>query len=61
MFKVHELRGFVEVMADRGVRMRRGLDDYVGELRYRDDGGREDGGEDEIELEAKEMRRRMPY
>lgn len=48
-------------MADRGVRMRRGLEEYIGALGYRDDGAGEDGGEDEIEQEAKEMRRRMPY
>ncbi|KAL4070834.1 NRDE-2, necessary for RNA interference-domain-containing protein [Scleroderma citrinum] len=61
VFKAHELRGFVEVMGDRGVRMRRGLDEYTGPLGHVDEGGGEDGGEDEIEVEAKEMRRRLPY
>lgn len=54
-------------MAERGVRMRVGLDEAVGE--WRENGGdarriNEEGGEDEddeIESSARELRRLMPY
>ncbi|KAG6336128.1 hypothetical protein ID866_2966 [Astraeus odoratus] len=64
VFKPHELHGFADVMADRGIRMRRGIDEYTqsrGELRDLEDEGGEDGAEDEIEREAKERRRLMPF
>ena len=51
-------------MAERGIRLRQGLDDVVGVMV--DEGKREEeredsGDEDEIEHNARELRRLMPY
>ncbi|OJT03082.1 Protein NRDE2 -like protein [Trametes pubescens] len=67
VFSARELDGWVDTMAERGVRMRVGLDEAVGE--WRENGGdarrmKEEGGEDEddeIESSARELRRLMPY
>ncbi|KAH9847402.1 DUF1740-domain-containing protein [Lenzites betulinus] len=64
-FSARELNGWADTMAERGVRMRVGLDEVVGE--WREDGGEGrvnegDGGDsDEIEERARELRRLMPY
>ena len=63
-FSGRELNGWAETMAERGIRMRRGLDEML-------DGWTEDGKdnraeessdtEDEIEHNARELRRLRPY
>ncbi|KAG9314260.1 NRDE-2, necessary for RNA interference-domain-containing protein [Chiua virens] len=62
VFTERELAGFVDIMAERGVRVRRGLDEYGwgGAV----EGEREWSGpeeHDEIEEAAAERRRLMPY
>ncbi|KAI6119002.1 NRDE-2, necessary for RNA interference-domain-containing protein [Pisolithus croceorrhizus] len=65
VFKPHELHGFVEVMADRGLRMRRSLEEYTRnyrEVRESDNlRGDPEASDDEIERDARERRRLMPY
>jgi len=50
-------------MAERGIRLRKGLDEVVGDMV--DEGIEEErggsGDEDEIEHNARELRRLMPY
>lgn len=62
VFSSRELDGFVDVMAERGIRMRKGLDEY---MTGGDEGGSDsedlDGSEDEIEHEARQRRLLMPY
>ncbi|KAI0375320.1 DUF1740-domain-containing protein [Pilatotrama ljubarskyi] len=65
-FSARELNEWADTMAERGVRMRVGLDEVVGEWRdnavARRRADDEDGGsEDEIERQARELRRLMPY
>ncbi|KAG0696046.1 NRDE-2, necessary for RNA interference-domain-containing protein [Suillus ampliporus] len=61
-FSGRELDAFVDIMAERGIRMRKGVDEYV---ERGDEVGSEkedlDGSEDSIELEARERRLLMPY
>lgn len=63
VFQVHELKGLADTMAERGIRLRQGLDEVVGVLV--DEGKQEEreesGDEDEIEHNARELRRLMPY
>ncbi|KIK82299.1 hypothetical protein PAXRUDRAFT_832295 [Paxillus rubicundulus Ve08.2h10] len=63
-FKPSELNGFVDIMVERGLRIRRGLEEYgqitEGTRGVLDDASAE-GSEDEIEHEAQERRRLMPY
>ncbi|KAH7928477.1 DUF1740-domain-containing protein [Leucogyrophana mollusca] len=70
VFDAHELDGFVDMMAERGLRMRMDLDEYLDDgqrVSEGDEGSDEgsDGGrggdEDEIEQAARERRRLMPY
>ncbi|KAI0830629.1 DUF1740-domain-containing protein [Trametes gibbosa] len=68
-FSAGELNGWVDTMAERGVRMRVGLDEVVGEWRENGAEGRrvnegherENEEEDEVEERARELRRLMPY
>ncbi|KAF9244578.1 NRDE-2, necessary for RNA interference-domain-containing protein [Melanogaster broomeanus] len=66
-FKPSELTDFVDIMAERGLRMRRGLEGYGRVLEVTQgtqdisDEGSAEGSEDDIEHEAKERRRLMPY
>ncbi|KAF9229150.1 hypothetical protein BS17DRAFT_771093 [Gyrodon lividus] len=62
-FKPNELNHFVDIMVERGLRMRKSLEEYgrvTGTRGMLDDRSAE-GSEDEIEHEAKERRRLMPY
>jgi hypothetical protein len=63
-FSSRELDGFVDIMAERGIRMRKGIDEYL-EGRGGDEIGSDteglEGSEDEIEHEARERRMLMPY
>lgn len=62
MFSASELNGFSDAMAERGIRMRRNIDDFL-------DGWEENtmeaekysSGDDEIEHDAEELRRLKPY
>ncbi|OSC99517.1 DUF1740-domain-containing protein [Trametes coccinea BRFM310] len=72
-FSARELNQWADTMAERGVRMRVGLDEVVGEWREgegaqgsrRGVGGNGEAGDeegvDEIEYNARELRRLMPY
>lgn len=57
---MHELNALAETMAERGIRLRQGLEDVVEdnvvEARQEDN-----ESEDEIEHNARELRRLMPY
>lgn len=47
-FTVRELRGFVDIMAERGLRVRRGLEEYGWDAEgAREESEDEDGDEDE--------------
>lgn len=64
IFKPRELEAFIDVMADRGIRMRRELNGYNQnhvEFEGAEGGGSPAESEDEIEREAQERRRLMPY
>ena len=63
VFSARELNEWADTMAERGIRMRKGLDEML-------EGWMEDGAgkaqddemaEDEIEHNARELRRLMPY
>ncbi|KAH9944116.1 NRDE-2, necessary for RNA interference-domain-containing protein [Epithele typhae] len=63
VFNNRELRQWADTMAERGIRMRAGLDEVAGDWT---DGGEENGsasdaGEAEIEERARELRRLRPY
>lgn len=61
-FSTRELDGFVEVMAERGIRVRKGIDERTtGGDEFGSDSEGLDGSEDEIEYEARERRLLMPY
>ena len=63
VFQVHELNALAETMAERGIRLRRGLEHLI-EGGVVEAGGQEDSesdSEDEIEHNARELRRLMPY
>jgi hypothetical protein len=53
-----------DTMAERGLRLRRGLDEALegwGGTIERTDEGSSEGSEDDIEESARELRRLMPY
>ena len=60
VFQVHELNALAETMAERGIRLRRGLEDVI-ESVAEADGEEDDESEDEIEHNARELRRLLPY
>lgn len=66
MFTAPELNLLADLMAERGLRLRKGLDDAIegwgieeGKEDTRED--EEGDGDGEIEERAKELRRLMPY
>ena len=61
MFQVHELNALAETMAERGIRLRRGLEDVIESGVVEVDGQEDNESEDEIEHNARELRRLMPY
>ncbi|KAJ6604525.1 NRDE-2, necessary for RNA interference-domain-containing protein [Mycena vulgaris] len=63
VFNAHELNGFADTMAERELRLRRGLDEFLEgwEEKYGNESGDEDESGDEIENAAKEYRHRLPY
>ncbi|KAI8980698.1 DUF1740-domain-containing protein [Trametes punicea] len=67
-FGARELNQWADTMAERGVRMRMGLDEVAGEwtaengaVERRRDNGEDEEPQDEIEYNARELRRLMPY
>ena len=61
VFQVHELNALADTMAERGIRLRRGLENLI-ESGVAEAGGEEDNeSEDEIEHNARELRRLLPY
>lgn len=62
VFQVHELNGLADTMAERGIRLRQNLDEILGQMDVTE-GVREgsEDSEDEIEHNARELRRLMPY
>lgn len=63
-FSTQELDAFVEVMAERGIRVRKSIDETrrtTGGDEFGSDSEGLDGSEDEIEYEARERRLLMPY
>lgn len=65
VFEGRELNSFAEVMAERGIRMRKGLDEVLEEWGPRmegmDNGDLDNDQDDEIEFNARELRRLKPY
>lgn len=61
MFQVHELNALAETMVERGIRLRRGLEDVIESGVVEADGQEDHESEDEIEHNARELRRLMPY
>ncbi|KAG1846882.1 NRDE-2, necessary for RNA interference-domain-containing protein [Suillus subluteus] len=63
VFSARELDGFADIMAERGIRMRKGVDEYRMTGGDESGSGSEDldGSEDEIEHEARQRRLLMPY
>lgn len=63
VFQVHELNGLADTMAERGIRLRQNLDEILGQMDATEEGAREgsEDSEDEIEHNARELRRLMPY
>lgn len=63
VFQVHELNGLADTMAERGIRLHQSLDEIVHGIDVGDDGGKEGSeiSDDEIEHNARELRRLMPY
>lgn len=63
VFAPHELTALGETMAERGIRMRTGVDEIVQgmEIDEDKDSEEESGQEDEVEYNARELRRLKPY
>jgi hypothetical protein len=66
VFTPRELNDFAETMAERGIRMRTGLDEMLvgwtdDRMEMSRDLGEGDYGERDIELEADDRRRLRPY
>jgi hypothetical protein len=62
VFAIHELNTLADTMAERQLRMRKGLDEVVEDWDMPMEEGRESDSEgSEIEHNAQELRRLMPY
>lgn len=63
VFDGHELQSLGDLMVERGLRMRKGLYEVVGDADKTivDDHNGEEDAIDEIEHNAEELRRLMPY
>ncbi|KDR85329.1 hypothetical protein GALMADRAFT_234148 [Galerina marginata CBS 339.88] len=60
VFQTHELNALADTMVERGIRLRQGIEELVaGEAEILEES--EGEGEDEIEEDARELRRLMPY
>lgn len=58
VFQVHELNALAETMAERGIRFRQGLEDVMTVEASRPE---DDESDDEMEHNARELKRLMPY
>ena len=65
MYTARELAVLADTMAERGIRLRRTLEDILEEHGVdegrAENGARVDEGETELEYESRERRRLMPY
>lgn len=64
VFDGRELDALAETMAERGIRMRKGLDEVLEEWepeKQKNDEAVNNNEDDEIEYNAKELRRLRPY
>jgi len=61
VFQVHELNALAETMAERGIRLRQGLESVMENNVVEADGQEDNESEDEIEHNTRELRRLMPY
>lgn len=64
VFTTQELGSLADLMVERGLRLRQGLDEALEGWDVpgtEESGGDSDGGEGEIEQRAEELRRLMPY
>ena len=63
VFSDRELRTLADTMAERGIRLRRTLDEALENVSIveEDTRGSESADEDEIEFNSRELRRLMPY
>ncbi|RDB29182.1 Protein NRDE2 [Hypsizygus marmoreus] len=63
VFSANELNGIADTMAERGLRLRRGLDEVLAGWNNVEENKEEmsDSGDDEIVDNARELRRLMPY
>ena len=61
VFQVHELNALADTMAERGIRLRRGLENVIESGIVKADVQEDNESEDEIEHNARELRRLMPY
>ena len=61
MFQVYELNALAETMVERGIRLRQGLEDVIESGVVKGDEQEDNDSEDEIEHNARELRRLMPY
>lgn len=59
VFNGRELNGMADAMVERGLRLRRGLEEMIEGCDIEREGMSDNG--DEIEEDAKELRRLMPY
>jgi hypothetical protein len=63
VFSASELNVFSDTMAERGIRMRRGIEEFLEGWVEEGAGNEEEGGsgDDEMECNSKELRRLLPY
>ena len=61
VFTHQELNGLAELMAERGLRMRKDLQDYLENWEAVEEIEKDDSDVDEIEASAREYRRLLPY
>ena len=65
VFMTHELNALADTMAERGLRLHQGLDEALGEMvvveNKEGDDDYSDRSDDEIERNAKELKRLKPF
>ena len=65
VFTTHELNALADTMAERGLRLHQGLDEVLEQMHVVENKMRDDindmGDDDEIEHNAKELKRLKPY
>jgi len=61
VFTTHELSALADTMAERGLRLRQELDEVLEDMDVVETKTRDDVSDDEIEHNAKELKRLKPY